>query len=81
VKAVLHIRKAYALQSAQDPIARLQVECPHWEELFPIALDSQAAASLIKRLVRDTVSITPQSRRPPFEIQPGLPFSSDGSIP
>ncbi|MBF3247510.1 hypothetical protein HKT40_43530, partial [Pseudomonas aeruginosa] len=39
VKAVLHIRKAYALQSAQDPIARLQEECPHWEELFPIALD------------------------------------------
>ncbi|ECA4546823.1 hypothetical protein ELF01_24745, partial [Salmonella enterica subsp. enterica serovar Typhimurium] len=37
VKAVLHIRKAYALQSAQDPIARLQEECPHWEELFPIA--------------------------------------------
>lgn len=81
VKAVLHIRKAYALQGAQDPIARLQEECPHWEELFPIALDSQAAASLIKGLVRDTVSITPQSRRPPFQIQRGLRFSSDGSIP
>ncbi|WP_171524911.1 hypothetical protein, partial [Acinetobacter baumannii] len=48
VKAVLHIRKTYALQGAQDPIARLQGECPHWEDLFPIALDSQAAASLIK---------------------------------
>lgn len=81
VKAVLHIRKTYALQGAQDPIARLQEECPHWEDLFPIALDSQAAASLIKGLVRDTVSITPQSRRPPFQIQRGLRFSSDGSMP
>lgn len=81
IKAVLHIRKTYDLQGAQDPIARLQEQCPHWEELFPIALDSQAAASLIKGLVRDTVSITPQSRRPPFQIQRGLRFSSDGSMP
>lgn len=81
IKAVLHIRKAYALQGTKDPIARLQEECPQWEELFPIALDSQAAASLIKGLVRDTVSITPQSRRPPFQIQRGLRFSSDGSMP
>ena len=81
VKAVLHIRKTYALQGAQDPIDKLQEECPHWEELFPIALDSQAAASLIKGLVRGVISITPQSRRPPFQIQRGLRFSSDGSIP
>lgn len=81
VKAVLHIRKTYALQGAKDPITRLQEECPQWEELFPIALDSQAATSLIKGLVRDTVSITPQSRRPPFQIQRGLRFSSDGSMP
>lgn len=81
VKAVLHIRKTYALQGAQDPIAKLQEECPQWEEFFPIALDSQAAASLIKGLVRDTVGILPQSRRPPFQIQRGLRFSSDGSMP
>lgn len=64
IKAVLHIRRTYALKGTQDPIAKLQEECPQWEELFPIALDSQAAASLIKGLVRVTVSITPQSRRP-----------------
>lgn len=81
VKAVLHIRKTYALQGAQDPIAKLQEECPQWEEFFPIALDSQAAASLIKGLVRDTVGILPQSRRPPFQIQRGLRFSSDGFMP
>lgn len=81
IKAVLHIRKTYALQGAQDPIAKLQEECPGWEELFPITLDSQAAASLIKGLVRGIVSITPQSRRPPFQIQRGLRFSSDGSMP
>ncbi|WP_325162810.1 STY4851/ECs_5259 family protein [Stutzerimonas frequens] len=81
VKAVLHIRKTYSLQGAHDPISRLREECPHWEELFPIALDSQAAASLIKGLVKGIVSITPQSRRPPFQIQRGLRFSSDGSAP
>lgn len=81
VKAVLHIRKTYALQGANDPILKLQEECPNWEGLFPIALDSQAAASLIKGLVRGVVSITPQSRRPPFQIQRGLRFSSDGSMP
>lgn len=81
VKAVLHIRSTYSLQGLHDPIARLQEECPHWEELFPIALDSQAAASLIKGLVRDTVSIMPQARRPPFQIERGLRFSSDGSMP
>lgn len=81
IKAVLHIRRTYALKGTQDPIAKLQEECPQWEELFPIALDSQAAASLIKGLVRVTVSITPQSRRPPFQIQRGLRFSSDGSMP
>lgn len=81
VKAVLHIRKTYALHGVQDPIARLQEECPHWEELFPIALDSQAAGSLIKGLVRETASISLQSRRPPFQIQRGLRFSSDGSMP
>ena len=81
VKAVLHIRKTYALQDSKDPIATLQEACPQWEDLFPIALDSQAAASLIRGLVRDTVSITPQSRRPPFQIQRGLRFSSDGSMP
>lgn len=81
VKAVLHIRKTYVLHGVQDPIAKLQEECPQWEELFPIALDSQAAASLIKGLVRGIVSITPQSRRPPFQIQRGLRFSSDGSMP
>lgn len=81
VKAVLHIRKTYALQGAQDPIAKLQEEYPQWEEFFPIALDSQAAASLIKGLVRDTVGIMPQSKRPPFQIQRGLRFSSDGSMP
>ncbi|SUD14408.1 Uncharacterised protein [Aquipseudomonas alcaligenes] len=81
IKAVLHIRRTYALKVAQDPIAKLQEECPQWEELFPIALDSQAAASLIKGLVRVTVGITPQSRRPPFQIQRGLRFSSDGSMP
>lgn len=81
VKAVLYIRKTYVLQDSQDPIAKLQEECPQWEDLFPIALDSQAAASLIKGLVRGIVSITPQSRRPPFQIQRGLRFSSDGSMP
>lgn len=81
VKAVLHIRRTYALQGADDPIAKLQEECPQWEELFPIALDSQAAASLIKGLVRGIVTITPNSRRPPFQIQRGLRFSSDGSKP
>lgn len=64
VKAVLHIRKTYSLQGAHDPISKLREECPQWEELFPIALDSQAAASLIKGLVKGIVSITPQSRRP-----------------
>lgn len=81
VKAVLYIRKTYALQDAQDPIAKLQEELPNWEDLFPIALDSQAAASLIQGLVRRAVSITPQSQRPPFQIQRGLRFSSDGSLP
>lgn len=81
IKAVLHIRRTYELQSARDPIARLQEKCPDWEGLFPIALDSKAAAALIRGLVRDTVSITAQSRRPPFQIQRGLRFSSDGSIP
>jgi len=81
VRAVLHIRKTYDLQGTQDPIVKLQEECPHWEELFPIALDSHAAASLIKGLVRRVVSITPQLRRPPFQIQRGLRFSSDGSMP
>jgi hypothetical protein len=81
VKAVLYIRKTYSLQGLQDPIIRLREECPHWEDFFPIALDSQAAASLIKGLVKGIVNITPQSRRPPFQIQRGLRFSSDGSTP
>lgn len=81
IKAVLHIRKNYELQDAQDPIAKLQEECLGWEELFPIALDSQAAASLIKGLVRSIVSIKPESRQLPFQIQRGLRFSSDDSMP
>lgn len=75
VKAVLHIRKTYSLQGAHDPISKLREECPQWEELFPIALDSQAAASLIKGLVKGIVSITPQSRRPfPDTTRPALQF-------
>jgi len=81
VKAVLHIRKTFALQGTHDPISKLREECPNWEELFPIALDSQAAASLIKGLVKGIVDITPQCRRPPFQIQRGLRFNSDGSTP
>ncbi len=81
VKAVLHIRKTYALQGSQDPIAKLQKEYPGWEERFPIALDNDAAARLIMGLVRDTVNITPQSRQPTFQIQRGLRFSSEGTIP
>lgn len=81
IKAVLHIRRTYELQGEPDPIARLQELCPQWEELFPIALDSKAAASLVKGLVRDTVRITLQSRRPIFQVQRGLRFSSDGSMP
>lgn len=81
IKAVLHIRSTYELQGAQDPIARLQELCPRWEDLFPIALDSNAANTLIRGLVRDSLSITVQSRRPPFQIQRGLRFSSDGSTP
>lgn len=81
IKVVRNIHEEYNLQDAQDPIARLKEQDPHWEEMFPIALDSQAAASLIKGLVRGVVSIKPQSRRPPFQIQRGLRFSSDGSMP
>ena len=82
VKAVLRINKAYPLQNAQDPIAYLQKKCPEWEESFPITFDSQAAATLIKGLLQNTVNITQQqSRRPPFQIQRGLRFSSDGSMP
>lgn len=81
IKVVRNIHEKYNLQDAQDPIARLKEQDPHWEEMFPIALDSQAAASLIKGLVRGVVSIKPQSRRPPFQIQRGLRFSSDGSMP
>ncbi|MBE0507043.1 MAG: hypothetical protein IBX50_10045 [Marinospirillum sp.] len=81
VKTVLHIRTSYALQDAEDPIIQLQNECPNWEGLFPIALDSQAAASLIKGLVKEVAGVRPQSRRPPFQIQRGLRFSSDGSCP
>lgn len=81
IKAVLHIRRTYALTGAQDPIAKLQEECPQWEELFPIALDNQAAASLIKGLVRGIVDITPQAKQLPFQILRGLRLSSDGSMP
>lgn len=81
IQAVLHIRRTYQLQGSADPIVKLQEECPDWEELFPIALDSHAAASLIKGLVRGVVGITPQSKQPPFQIQRGLRFSSDGSAP
>jgi hypothetical protein len=81
VKAVLHIRKTYALQGSQDPIAKLQEACPGWEERFPIALDNQAAASLIMGLVRDAINITPQSRQPTFQIRRGLRFSSEDAIP
>jgi len=81
IKAVLHIRATYALHDASDPIAKLQTECPNWEDIFPITLDSQAAASLIKGLVRSVVSITPQSQQTPFQILKGLRFSTDGSPP
>lgn len=81
VKAVLHIRATYALHDAEDPIAKLQKERPDWEDLFPITLDSQAAASLIKGLVRSVVNITPQSKQTPFQIQRGLRFSSNGTMP
>ena len=81
IKAVLHIRQTYSLQGAQNPIARLEQECPHWESLFPISLDSLAAASLIKGLVRSTADIKLQSRQLPFQIHRGLRFSSDDSMP
>ncbi|MFQ2260050.1 STY4851/ECs_5259 family protein [Aeromonas dhakensis] len=81
IKAVLYIRATYALHDASDPIATLQTECPNWEDIFPITLDSQAAASLIKGLVRSVVSITPQSKQTPFQILKGLRFSTDGSPP
>lgn len=81
VSAVLYIRKTYSLHGVEDPIAKLEKECPYWENLFPIALDTQAAASLIKGLVRGVASINAQSRRVPFQIQRGLRFSSDGSAP
>nr|WP_243889339.1 STY4851/ECs_5259 family protein [Shewanella algae] len=81
IKAVLHIRATYALHDASDPIATLQTACPNWEDIFPITLDSQAAASLIKGLVRSVVNITPQSKQTPFQILKGLRFSTDGSPP
>lgn len=81
INALLHIRQEFALQDAQDPIACLQEQCPHWENFFPITLDTQAAASLIKGLVRDTFKIAPGLLRPPFQIQRGLRFSSDGAMP
>ena len=81
VRAVLHIRTKYSLQGVSDPICKLQQECPEWEGYFPIALDSQAAASLIMVLVRDTINIKPQSKQPIFQIRRGLRFSSEGSLP
>ena len=72
IKAVLHIRATYELHDVSDPIGKLQKECPDWEDIFPITLDSQAAASLIKGLVRSVVSIPPLSRQTPFQILKGL---------
>lgn len=81
IKAVLHIRATYELHDVSDPIGKLQKECPDWEDIFPITLDSQAAASLIKGLVRSVVSIPPLSRQTPFQILKGLRLSTDGSPP
>lgn len=81
IKAVLHIRATYELHDVPDPIAKLQAIKPDWEDLFPITLDSQAAATLIKGLVRSIAHIKPQSRQAPFQIQRGLRFCSDGSAP
>ncbi len=81
IKAVLHIRATYELHDVSDPIGKLQTECPDWEDIFPITLDSQAAASLIKGLVRSVVSIPPLSRQTPFQILKGLRLSTDGSPP
>lgn len=81
VTAVLRIRTTFDLESAVDPIHKLQSEYPNWEESFPIALDTQAAATLIRGLVKEVVGVSSQSYRPPFQIQRCLRFSSDGSTP
>ncbi len=81
IQALLYIRKTYQLQGTTDPIVKLQEVCPDWAELFPLALDNQAAASLIKGLVRDVVGIAPQSKQVPFKVLRGLRFNSDGSMP
>lgn len=81
IQEVLHIQKTYELQGIADPIAKLQELCPNWDKRFPIALDNQAAASLIKGLVRGVVNISPQSTQLPFQIQRGLRFDSDNTNP
>lgn len=81
IQEVLYIQKTYELKDAVDPIAKLQEVCPNWDDRFPIAMDNQAAANLVKLLLRYTVGIPAQSTHLPFQVQRGLRFNSDDLDP
>jgi hypothetical protein len=53
VEAALHLRDEYQLQGVTDPVARLDQVYPDWRRRFPVALESEAAQSLLTGMVRE----------------------------
>ena len=77
-QTVLHLRDQHQLSSEENPVAKLDADCPGWQALFPISLEGDAARSMIRELIGTT---NEQSFGTPFQFIRGLRFSSDGNAP
>lgn len=56
VEAVLQLREDYQLEGLDDPIAHLDTVLLDWRRRFPVALDSEAAQTLLAGLVREAAA-------------------------
>ena len=56
VEAVLQLREDYQLEGLDDPIAHLNTVVLDWRRRFPVALDSEAAQTLLAGLVREAAA-------------------------
>lgn len=77
VEAVLLLKEEYLLDGLSDPTAKLDSVLPNWRRRFPIALESEAAQTLLTGLVREAAAQGSGSARGLFHAERRLLRAGD----
>lgn len=81
IENIIILRGKYDLINSEDPISTLNNRYPDWKDKFPLAIEGNAALTLIQGLITEASRIKPERNSILFKIIRGLRLSSDGSEP